>query len=706
MVTFKHSAHVDTGAGDERPCQRCIKRNLADQCHDGARKKAKYLYDAPKEALEPFQGNVYGHFGNIPNGVTAPSSSLQEATALPSAPSFLSQPQQPNYQTYGPVSDEHNQMGPPLNGVSTYRQSPSSSFTGSQQPSPMQQFPNSAQAPTSAPMDAPQQHFDTPFLDPSDPSMFEFNVSDMNFGNHYGALEFGMLGHMSSGAQANQMDPSQSPTMMPSGFRSQGYDGSQFMQARPDQAELQRMKSENNSAHWQASTTGQSIPFRNADPMSGGMDDAFAAGMQNIPPAFAIGAGPTSLSGASPASSAPDMIPSRDNPVHDSSVSNLGSSLVHRPSSAPQGYTHRPNSSSHKTKGLVKDKQQQKHRRGSNHRSATRTSDQNEPSETISRQLQSLSTAPTPSRRRRRDPTLIYSSVTQPYPYTTAFHALTAVLQRRFSQKKKLRIAKALASIRPSFISLNHTLLESDLVFMEKCFQRGLWDYEDYSNACGTPTIVCRRTGEVAHVGKEFSLLTGWSKDVLLGRAPNLNANIPNLAGDQGPASGTVTASSSRGGFNTPKGSSENAGKPEDADQSQPQRQRPSARQQPVFLAELLDEDSVVQFYEEYAKLAFADSKGSAWSPCKLLLYKTTAHESNYEPQAANGKSNDQAAGAVSGKKNKSSIISPEEGMQHRLATRDGKVECMYCWMVKRDVFNIPMMIVINVSGSCGEGLP
>ena len=28
-----------------RPCQRCIKRNLATTCTDGTRKKAKYLQD-------------------------------------------------------------------------------------------------------------------------------------------------------------------------------------------------------------------------------------------------------------------------------------------------------------------------------------------------------------------------------------------------------------------------------------------------------------------------------------------------------------------------------------------------------------------------------------------------------------------------------------------------------------------------------------
>jgi len=29
---------------------------------------------------------------------------------------------------------------------------------------------------------------------------------------------------------------------------------------------------------------------------------------------------------------------------------------------------------------------------------------------------------------------------------------------------------------------------------------------------------------------------------------------------------------------------------------------------------------------------------------------------------------------------------------------RDGKMDCSYCWTVKRDVFDIPMLIVMNVS--------
>ena len=106
-----------------------------------------------------------------------------------------------------------------------------------------------------------------------------------------------------------------------------------------------------------------------------------------------------------------------------------------------------------------------------------------------------------------------------------------------------MRISRALALFRPSFIALIMNLTEEDLVFMEKCLQRTLLvgiilltslrtailhevltpishnqEYEKLISFSGTPTVVWRRTGEICLVGKEFSLLTNWSKDALLGK--------------------------------------------------------------------------------------------------------------------------------------------------------------------------------------------
>ena len=137
---------------------------------------------------------------------------------------------------------------------------------------------------------------------------------------------------------------------------------------------------------------------------------------------------------------------------------------------------------------------------------------------------------------------------------------------------------------------------------MEKCFQRTLFEYEGFIEGVGTQTIVARRTGEIAAVGKEFQILTGWTKNVLLGRAPNLNVNRGHSGLTPLTGSGSNTGGKVTGGWNTP---TQQRTLSNDADGEK--------RDKPVFLAELLDDDSVVQFYEDFARLAFGDSRGSVF---------------------------------------------------------------------------------------------
>lgn len=271
--------------------------------------------------------------------------------------------------------------------------------------------------------------------------------------------------------------------------------------------------------------------------------------------------------------------------------------------------------------------------------------------------------------KRQRDCSSIYESVKEPYPYTTGFHNMIAVLRARFPQNKLLAIAKALGEIRPSFISCTKDLTRQDLIFMEKCFQRTLVEYDDFLQHCCAPTIVCRRSGEVAAVNKEFTALTGWSKDVLLGKEPNRNMNIRS-------ANGTPSDPTNPGEMTTPR--------PRNATLD-PGDGRP----QPVFLAELLDDDSVVEFYQDFSQLAFENSRGKVQRSCRLIKYRTPMGLDSKE--ATPGK--DHRTGILS---NRVTRIDSEHGISR--IEKDGKVECTSCWTIKRDVFNIPMMIIINVS--------
>jgi hypothetical protein len=154
-------------------------------------------------------------------------------------------------------------------------------------------------------------------------------------------------------------------------------------------------------------------------------------------------------------------------------------------------------------------------------------------------------------------------------------------------------------------------------------------------------------------------MLTGWEKQVLLGEKANRNTNVPvngevvnfppPSVDEYGHGGVGVAASGGGGGVSGGLG----------------------GVKKPVFLAELLDDESVVEFYEQFARLAFGDSRGAVMTTCKVLKYRAEKDDS------------------------KKDGVREARGMDG-LGAKDGKVECAFCWTIKRDVFDIPMLIVAN----------
>lgn len=173
----------------------------------------------------------------------------------------------------------------------------------------------------------------------------------------------------------------------------------------------------------------------------------------------------------------------------------------------------------------------------------------------------SSTTVMTMARGQQRTPAEIYQSVTRPFPYTPGFHALIRYLKSRFSRADLMEIVRSMASYRPSFIAITNSLTEDDLVFMEKYFQRTLLEYEKYFVYSGTPTIVWRRTGQIAAVGHEFCVLSGWPMETLL---------------NSGQGTGR-------------------------------------------FIVEVMDNQSVVDYFRMFSDISFNDSTGSIMSTCTLV---------------------------------------------------------------------------------------
>ncbi|KAI8342282.1 hypothetical protein BC941DRAFT_465952 [Chlamydoabsidia padenii] len=183
-------------------------------------------------------------------------------------------------------------------------------------------------------------------------------------------------------------------------------------------------------------------------------------------------------------------------------------------------------------------------------------------------------------------PQMAYSSVTQPFSYAEGYHYLVKYARQNMTQEDLMRISRALALFRPSVLASMMNLTTDDLIFTEKCLQRTLLEYEKLITYSGTPTVVWRRTGEIALVGKEFSLLTQWPKDTLMNKK--------------------------------------------------------------TYIYELMSNSSAIEYWEQYALHAFDNTDSAVYSSCIL--------------------------------------VSPTKRV----------VPCTFCFIIKRDIFDLPSVIVGN----------
>ncbi|CAK7225526.1 Transcriptional regulator of nonfermentable carbon utilization [Sporothrix curviconia] len=707
-------------ACDERPCQRCIKRGLADGCQDGVRKKAKYLHDAPAEALRPVLGpNFNAGASSTPtrpaNGHRHPSSAGSDVSAS-NVPSFFTQSTTQSYPVFsasqapsGTLADNLTFPGP---------QSPvSPSFvpTTSDADNPLNRMSLSSAS-------AAMASFSPALFDPSNPALFNFNLEGINFGSQYAAMEFGMLGHMSSGAGDDPHDPtsiSQQGGRTGSGVDSFSSTADVFGNGGVNQALFDGGGAASSGAG------GLMNDFMSLDSSSGNGFYTQGNLQHGLPHAYAIAAAPASLQSPSTDNNSPQATGYGFDGSPTTAVYSLSNLNNNNNGGGSSNNNNNGQASSVTGRPSISQQTQQQHKAKS----------------AVTKVLpQSI------LGKRHRDPSSVYELVKEPYMYVNGFHRLIALLQRRFAAGKILRIAKALSSIRPSFISCTRTLNRQDLVFMEKCFQRTLFEYEEFMSQVSSPTIVLRRTGEVAAVNKEFTALTGWTKDVLLGKEPNLNVNTGSAPGVTSGTLGSDVAGMSAGGISGGGGGgnddansgANSAGNTGRAGLTTPRLRTLNAemvkaaegKPQALFLAELMDDDNVIEFYEDFAHLAFGDSRGSVNRKCRLLKYRTRDMLVNSasgsvvdEPQGAGAgagpTSTPSGINAGAGASTASSgLLRPSNSIlssrvaridgEHGIAKieRDGKLECSYCWHIRRDTFDIPMMIVMNspINWLCNRG--
>ncbi|SMN22570.1 similar to Saccharomyces cerevisiae YBR239C ERT1 Transcriptional regulator of nonfermentable carbon utilization [Maudiozyma saulgeensis] len=185
-------------------------------------------------------------------------------------------------------------------------------------------------------------------------------------------------------------------------------------------------------------------------------------------------------------------------------------------------------------------------------------------------------------------PMEIYTQINMPFSHTSGFHHLLVYLKGRFNQDDVVEMCRSLAEFRPIFIACSVTLTEEDMIFMEQVYQRTLLEYAKFIELSGTPTCVWRRNGQISYVNEEFEILTGWKREELLNKL--------------------------------------------------------------TFVVEILDDDSVRDYFKTFSSVAYKDFKG-----CEQMKICR--------------------------------ILTPIEGQV---------IHCSCLWTLKRDISGLPLMILGN----------
>ncbi|KAL9536792.1 hypothetical protein MBANPS3_012362 [Mucor bainieri] len=486
-----HCQKAHLTCDDSRPCQRCIKRNLATTCTDGARKKAKYLQDIEDAATSSSSPGT--PFSTTPSMQTPPN---MNAPFGPEAAPF----QAPNFLNTG---------SPSLAGLASENANRSNNSSNN----------NTA-------------------------------VNNMNYNYGFGSnatnLEYSILSNMLGSPLADTVPNAQTPTSADV---------------------LNNIWSQQQSPILE-SVAGTPLNLMHPANVAGVADPAFLASSAHLVSTPTTSNVPTSSSPFNNSNMPTTSTATNSNNTPPSTAINNSNNNNTRPiasiSSSAMG-TSQMSSSGISTLSAYGD------------------------GAVVANVASPVTASTGPAVRRRNQiitPEMAYASATKPFSYADGYHYLINYVKTRMSREDLMRISRALALFRPSVLASMMNLTEDDLVFTEKCLQRTLLEYEKLISYSGTPTVVWRRTGEITLVGKEFSLLTQWSRDMLLSKK--------------------------------------------------------------TYIYELMSNPSAVEYWEKYALHAFDNTDSAVYSTCILM--------------------------------------SPTKRI----------VPCTFCFTIKRDIFDLPSVIVGN----------
>lgn len=165
----------------------------------------------------------------------------------------------------------------------------------------------------------------------------------------------------------------------------------------------------------------------------------------------------------------------------------------------------------------------------------------------------------------------------KPFNYIKGYARLSTYLETNVAPASRQKILRQLDRFRPKFREKSQALTDMDLVIVEMWFEKTLLEYDRVFASMAVPACCWRRTGEIFRGNKEMAEL--------------INVPVETLRGVSYPPSRECRSSKTLT-VNPPQGK--------------------------IALHEILTEDSVVRYWEEFGTIAFDPSHDTLLTACSL----------------------------------------------------------------------------------------
>ncbi|CAD6911391.1 unnamed protein product [Tilletia controversa] len=467
-----HCQKAHLTCDDARPCTRCTKKGLAATCTDGQRKKAKYLLE---------EGELQERSASVDRTQGAAGSRSQET--LPADLSVMHHTEDASMDESTSILLASSAALPSYTAAASF-DSPASAATG----------PNGAGDGTY-----------TSMLD----SDSAFNTSFHPFGTENASLEYSMLSSMIYGSGID-------PTLLGTGLDDLGLSQTSFYGDAAGPSSGAGLQLNPSTGMYDGTSGGAGVGGVMYDGTSGGA----GVGASGSPWATTHQV-PDTTASLGPIQQGTGLFdPVLDPPMATISSPALAvnslSSLISDPALGPMSAPN-PMSASvlpplnlSSPSNLPTPPQPLALQRFAR----TNTHSSPDPNATLNQLLRLRPEEEDWDTRIRR----VHTDRIEPFHYTDSYHFLITYVTANYEREEALRVVRALAIIRPSLIALQMPLSEEDEIFVERSIQRMALEFEKLIAFSGTPTVVWRRTCEICVVGSEFSMLTHWPREELIGK--------------------------------------------------------------------------------------------------------------------------------------------------------------------------------------------